>query len=55
MVPVPNMEPEPGTWNLEPVMFESLSNRLQDVFKSLRGETRLTPENYATGPYWEDD
>src|SRR4029453_11345937 len=26
-------------------MFESLSNRLQDVFKSLRGETRLTPEN----------
>src|ERR671914_2130810 len=26
-------------------MFESLSNRLQDVFKSLRGETRLTPGN----------
>ena len=26
-------------------MFESLSTRLQDVFKSLRGETRLTPEN----------
>jgi signal recognition particle subunit SRP54 len=26
-------------------MFESLSGRLQDVFKSLRGETRLTPEN----------
>src|SRR5689334_13165717 len=26
-------------------MFDSLSNRLQDVFKSLRGETRLTPEN----------
>src|SRR5258707_13006329 len=26
-------------------MFESLSNRLQDVFKSLRGEGRLTPEN----------
>src|SRR5262245_61280810 len=25
-------------------MFESLSGRLQDVFKSLRGETRLTPE-----------
>ncbi len=25
-------------------MFESLSTRLQDVFKSLRGETRLTPE-----------
>src|SRR5512142_3569848 len=25
-------------------MFESLSNRLQDVFKSLRGEARLTPE-----------
>src|ERR671910_1161765 len=25
-------------------MFENLSNRLQDVFKSLRGETRLTPE-----------
>src|SRR5262245_55219503 len=25
-------------------MFESLSNRLQDVFKSLRGEVRLTPE-----------
>src|SRR5688572_25684634 len=25
-------------------MFDSLSNRLQDVFKSLRGETRLTPE-----------
>jgi len=26
-------------------MFESLGNRLQDVFKTLRGETRLTPEN----------
>src|SRR5262249_50669281 len=26
-------------------MFDSLSGRLQDVFKSLRGETRLTPEN----------
>jgi signal recognition particle subunit SRP54 len=26
-------------------MFESLSTRLQDVFKALRGETRLTPEN----------
>src|SRR3954465_10296581 len=26
-------------------MFESLSTRLQDAFKSLRGETRLTPEN----------
>ena len=26
-------------------MFESLSNRLQEVFKTLRGETRLTPEN----------
>jgi signal recognition particle subunit SRP54 len=26
-------------------MFESLSDRLQDVFKTLRGETRLTPEN----------
>src|SRR2546430_4061345 len=26
-------------------MFESLSTRLQDVFKSFRGETRLTPEN----------
>src|SRR5919106_1508342 len=26
------------------VMFESLSTRLQDVFRSLRGETRLTPE-----------
>jgi len=25
-------------------MFDSLSDRLQDVFKSLRGETRLTPE-----------
>src|SRR5262252_195899 len=25
-------------------MFESLSGRLQDVFKTLRGETRLTPE-----------
>src|SRR5207237_1652665 len=25
-------------------MFESLSSRLQDVFTSLRGETRLTPE-----------
>jgi signal recognition particle subunit SRP54 len=25
-------------------MFESLSGRLQDVFKSLRGESRLTPE-----------
>jgi signal recognition particle subunit SRP54 len=26
-------------------MFDSLSGRLQGVFKSLRGETRLTPEN----------
>src|SRR5688572_30904806 len=26
-------------------MFEALSTRLQDVFKTLRGETRLTPEN----------
>jgi signal recognition particle subunit SRP54 len=26
-------------------MFESLSTRLQDVFKSLRGKGRLTPEN----------
>jgi signal recognition particle subunit SRP54 len=26
-------------------MFESLTGRLQDVFKSLRGETRLTPES----------
>ena len=26
-------------------MFDSLSNRLQAAFKSLRGETRLTPEN----------
>jgi len=26
-------------------MFESLSTRLQDAFKSLRGEIRLTPEN----------
>jgi signal recognition particle subunit SRP54 len=26
-------------------MFDSLSARLQDVFKSLRGEARLTPEN----------
>src|SRR5216684_3988096 len=26
-------------------MFESLSTRLQDVFKTLRGQTRLTPEN----------
>src|SRR5438445_4237292 len=26
-------------------MFESLSTRLQDVFKTLRGESRLTPES----------
>src|SRR5919202_2336259 len=26
-------------------MFESLSTRLQDVFKTLRGESRLTPQN----------
>ena len=26
-------------------MFDSLSTRLQDVFKSLRGQARLTPEN----------
>ena len=25
-------------------MFDSLSTRIQDVFKSLRGEVRLTPE-----------
>jgi len=29
-------------------MFDSLSNRLQDVFKSLRGEQRLTPELVET-------
>src|SRR5262245_4626117 len=29
-------------------MFESLSGRLQDVFQSLRGETRLTPEAVET-------
>jgi signal recognition particle subunit SRP54 len=29
-------------------MFESLSNRVQDVFKSLRGEVRLTPEHVET-------
>ncbi len=29
-------------------MFDSLSNRLQDVFKSLRGELRLTPELVET-------
>src|SRR5213592_2489671 len=26
-------------------MFDSLSTRIQDAFKSLRGEVRLTPEN----------
>src|ERR687884_2325930 len=26
-------------------MFDSLSTRIQDVFKSLRGEIRLTPEH----------
>ena len=30
-------------------MFDSLSTRLQDVFKTLRGETRLTPENDRGG------
>ncbi len=29
-------------------MFESLGTRLQDVFKGLRGESRLTPENIET-------
>jgi signal recognition particle subunit SRP54 len=29
-------------------MFESLSNRFQDVFQSLRGEVRLTPEHVET-------
>jgi signal recognition particle subunit SRP54 len=29
-------------------MFDSLSTRLQDVFKALRGETRLTPESIET-------
>jgi signal recognition particle subunit SRP54 len=29
-------------------MFESLSTRIQDVFKSLRGEARLTPEHVET-------
>src|SRR5438552_6288418 len=29
-------------------MFDSLSTRLQDVFKTLRGESRLTPENVET-------
>ena len=31
-------------------MFESLSARLQDVFKSLRGEVRLTPESVESAP-----
>src|SRR5262249_1338439 len=30
-------------------MFDSLSTRLQDVFKNFRGETRLTPENVEAG------
>jgi signal recognition particle subunit SRP54 len=29
-------------------MFDALSNRLQDVFRSLKGETRLTPETVET-------
>src|SRR5438128_11701806 len=29
-------------------MFDSLSTRLQDAFKTLRGETRLTPEGVET-------
>src|SRR5262249_29866988 len=29
-------------------MFESLTSRLQAVFKTLRGETRLTPEHIET-------
>ena len=29
-------------------MFDSLSTRIQDVFKSLRGEVRLTPEHVET-------
>src|SRR5919108_4996935 len=29
-------------------MFESLSNRFQEVFQSLRGEVRLTPEHVET-------
>src|SRR5438132_3126565 len=29
-------------------MFESLSTRLQDVFATLRGESRLTPDNIET-------
>src|SRR5437899_7652411 len=29
-------------------MFDSLSTRLQDVFKSLRGEAKLTPEGIET-------
>src|SRR4029453_15268483 len=29
-------------------MFESLSTRIQDVFKSLRGEARLTPDHGET-------
>ena len=32
-------------------MFDSLSNRLQDVFQTLRGETRLTPENVRQGMF----
>src|SRR4029077_19450554 len=31
-------------------MFDSLSTRLQDVFKSLRGQGRLTPENIEAAP-----
>ena len=29
-------------------MFDSLSTRIQDVFQSLRGEVRLTPEHVET-------
>src|SRR5258706_16449459 len=29
-------------------MFDSLGTRLQDVFKTLRGEAKLTPENIET-------
>src|SRR3990172_1539074 len=36
----PTRRPVPGGWTQ--IMFESLSTRLQDVFKSLRGEARLT-------------
>ena len=34
-------------------MFESLTTRFEDVFQTLRGEVRLTPETVEAAEHWK--